>query len=150
MRDDEILLMPGNGLEEHVRVVVFVRRGEVILMKFHRHPDARRHDLPQEIHVGEHPLVADGRDPEVPLEESVEAVEEELDGSEEVVRRRAEGATPQEAEREAEGNEGGVFPVIGNVRLRRRDVGVTTGATLGAVADPLVVDVAERLTCDAG
>jgi hypothetical protein len=44
------------------------------LVQLHRHPDALGHHLPDELHVCEHPLVADRRDPEVALEEGVETV----------------------------------------------------------------------------
>ncbi len=78
MRDDEILLVAGNGLVEDMWIIVFVRRSEMILMKFDRHPDSGRDNFPQQLHVSEDPLVTDGRDPEVTLEECVKAVQEKL------------------------------------------------------------------------
>lgn len=44
-------------------------------MEFEGHPDGWGHHLLQQVHVGEHPLVPGG-DPEVALEEGVEAVQE--------------------------------------------------------------------------
>ena len=150
MRDDKVLLVSGDGLVEDMRIVVLVRRREVILMELDRHPDSRCHDFSQKVHVGEHPLVAHRCDPEVALKERVQAVQEELHRREELVGRDAEGSAAEQTESEAERDEGRVPAVIGNVGLRRRDVGVAAAATLGAVADPLVVDAAERLTGDPG
>ena len=119
-------------------------------MKFDRHPDSWRHDFPQKVHVREHPLVAHRRDPEVALEERVQPVQEELDRGEELIGGDAESAATEKAESEAERDEDRVPAVIRNVGLRRRDVGVAASSTLGAVADPLVVDAAEGLTRDSG
>ncbi|TNN76191.1 hypothetical protein EYF80_013479 [Liparis tanakae] len=47
-------------------------------MQLEGHPDARRHDAVQQVHIGKHPLVPGRRDPEVSLEECMEAVEERL------------------------------------------------------------------------
>ena len=79
VRYHEILFVTGNSLIENMRVVVLVRRGKMILMKFDRHPDSWSDDLSQQLHVGEDPFVTNGRDPEVSLEEGVKAVQEKLD-----------------------------------------------------------------------
>ena len=118
MRDDQVLLVAGDGFVENVRVVVLVRRREVILMKLDRHPDAWRHDFPQKVHVSEHPLVAHRRYPEVALEERVQAVQEELDRGEELIGRDAESSAAEQAESETERHEDRIPAVIRNVGLR--------------------------------
>ena len=151
MWDNQILFVAGNGFVEDVRIVVLVRRRKMILVKFDRHPDSGSDDFPQQLHVSEHPFVADRSDPEISLEERVKSVKKELDGSQEVVWRRAESATPQKTERKAERDEDGVLSVIRNpVCWRHVDVRVVASATFSAVGDPLVIDVAEWLAGDAG
>ena len=82
VRYHEILFVTGNGLVKNMRVVVLVRRSEMVLMKFDRHPDSGRDDLSQQLHVGEDPFVTNGRDSEVSLEQGVKAVQEKLDWNE--------------------------------------------------------------------
>ena len=48
------------------------------LVQFEGHPDAGRHHLPQQVHVGEDPLVPQRGDPEVALEQRVQTVQEKL------------------------------------------------------------------------
>lgn len=47
-------------------------------MKLETHPHSRSNHSPQQLHVGEYPLIPHGRDAEVSLKERVEAMEEEI------------------------------------------------------------------------
>lgn len=62
------------------RSKIQVRTLEMILMQFDRHSDARHHDVVQQIHIAEDPLVLLRRDAEVALEQRVQAVHERLHG----------------------------------------------------------------------
>ena len=48
------------------------------LVQFERHANTRSHHPPQQLHVREHPLVPRRCDPEITLEQRVQAVQEEL------------------------------------------------------------------------
>lgn len=51
----------------------------MVLVELDRHADPGSNHFSQQLHVAEHPLVADGSDPEVSLEQGVQPVQEELD-----------------------------------------------------------------------
>lgn len=105
VRDDELLLVVRDGLVEDARVVVLVGAREVVLVEFERHAHARRHHPPQELHVVEHPLVAQRGDAEVAFEQGVQSVEEELDAGQGRVRRRAERPPAEQTEGQAKRHE---------------------------------------------
>lgn len=102
--DDQVLLVGGDGLIKHGRLVVLVGGREVVLterrrtydpsppeageqnqlvapphlVKLQGHSDSRNHDFPEQLHVGEDPLVSHGGDAEVSFEQGVKAVQERL------------------------------------------------------------------------
>jgi len=77
--------MSGDGFVEDVRIVILVRRRKMILMKFHRHPDSRRDDFSEQLHVRKYPFVTDRSDSEISFEKRVKSVKKKLDRSQEVV-----------------------------------------------------------------
>lgn len=50
-------------------------------MELQRHAHSRRHHPIEQVHVRKHPLVPGGGDPEVPLEQRMEAVQEGLEAT---------------------------------------------------------------------
>ena len=142
VRDHDGLVVAADRVVQGLDVVVLVRTREMILVQLDRHPHGGSHHPFEQLHVAEHPLVPHRRDPEVPLEQRVEAVEKELDRGQEIVRGRSQSSSAQEAESEAKRDQERVLLVIElSLGLSRLD---------GAVGDPVVVDVDKGVPGDAG
>ena len=58
MGDDQVFLVLRDGVVERGGVVVLVGGDEVVLVQLDRHPHPGRHNLPEQLHVAENPLVA--------------------------------------------------------------------------------------------
>ena len=58
MGDDQVFLVLRDGVVERGGVIVLVGGDEVVLVQLDRHPDPGRHNLPEQFHVAENPLVA--------------------------------------------------------------------------------------------
>ena len=78
-------------------------------MQLETHPDCGGHHPPQQLHVTEHPLVPVARDPEVSLEQGVEANQEKLHRVETVVAGSTQSSSAQQRQTEAKGHNITVF-----------------------------------------
>ena len=68
MGDDQVFLVLRDGVVERCGVVVLVWGDEVVLVQLDRHPHPGRHNLPEQFHVAENPLVAYRSNSEVTLQ----------------------------------------------------------------------------------
>lgn len=113
MRNDKALFMPRDSIVKHGGIVVLVGRHEMVLVKLDRHPHSRSYHFSKKLHVAKDPLVTDGRDPKISLEQGMKAKKEELNGGKEVVTRRPQSTTSQQRKRETQRDELGVLGRVG-------------------------------------